>query len=188
MGMTPKPLLTTFPTPSELLSSNGSGSGVQAGGGIGKAGVGAGAVQAKMEVDNLKTMETTQRKQRLRLLSDTVGFMPTDSDTISSHDKKRNYLECLEIYIGYLEDQMKIVKLQSPAIAKIMKVDIGMNNRSLRTLLVFMQKKLRELHQEVLKEEEKFLNLTKEVIALEQDNIRNGRDRSIACTKLLPTE
>lgn len=27
---------------------------------------------------------------------------------------------------------MKIVKLQSPAIAKIMKVDIGMNNRSLR--------------------------------------------------------
>lgn len=58
-----------------------------------------------------------------------------DSDTISSHDKKRNYLECLEIYIGYLEDQMKIVKLQSPAIAKIMKVDIGMNNRSLRVSL-----------------------------------------------------
>lgn len=87
MGMTPRPLLTTFPTPSELLSSNGSGSGsgAQAGGsnGIGKAGVGAGAVQAKMEVDNLKTMETTQRKQRLRLLSDTVGFMPTDSYVLS---------------------------------------------------------------------------------------------------------
>lgn len=77
MGMTPRPLLTTFPTPSELLSSNGSGSGsgAQAGGSNGKVGVG----QAKMEVDNLKTMETTQRKQRLRLLSDTVGFMPTDS-------------------------------------------------------------------------------------------------------------
>lgn len=73
-----------------------------------------------------------------------------------------------------------------------------------------MEKKLRELHQEVLKEEDKvrlifesnsvwssshlsctdrqFLSLTKEVIALEQDNVRNGRDRSIACTKLLSTE
>lgn len=64
-----------------------------------------------------------------------IFLLGIDSDTISSHDKKRNYLECLEIYIGYLEDQMKIVKLQSPAIAKIMKVDIGMNNRSLRVSL-----------------------------------------------------
>lgn len=84
MGMTQRPLLATFPTPSELLSSNGSGvqgrGGGSGSGSNGQAGAGTGAVQAKVDsVDSLKTMETTQRKQRLRLLSDAVGFMPTDS-------------------------------------------------------------------------------------------------------------
>lgn len=53
-------------------------------------------------------------------------------DTISSHDKKRNYLECLENYVKYLEAQMKLVGLQSYPMSNVVNYGSGMNNRSLR--------------------------------------------------------
>ena len=32
--------------------------------------------------------------------------MPTDPDSLSSHDKKRLYLDCLEQYVDYLHTDM----------------------------------------------------------------------------------
>lgn len=37
----------------------------------------------------------TQRQTRMRLLSESVGFSPTDPDTLTCHEKKRHYIECL---------------------------------------------------------------------------------------------
>ncbi|KAI0704943.1 hypothetical protein BC835DRAFT_1468577 [Cytidiella melzeri] len=49
------------------------------------------------------------RKSYFRAVADYVGFKPTDPDTITSHDKKRQYLETLEQYIIWLHDQIKLV-------------------------------------------------------------------------------
>ncbi|KAF4605255.1 hypothetical protein EYR40_004038 [Pleurotus pulmonarius] len=48
---------------------------------------------------------TGARKQRNRLAS--LGFQPTDPESISSHDRKRYYLECIESYSLYLQDRVR---------------------------------------------------------------------------------
>ncbi|KAH9944083.1 uncharacterized protein BXZ73DRAFT_96587 [Epithele typhae] len=49
-----------------------------------------------------KAENLNQRKAYFRDISTKVGFTITDPDTITSHDKKRCYLECMEEYIQFL--------------------------------------------------------------------------------------
>ncbi|KAG6845788.1 hypothetical protein H0H87_003842 [Tephrocybe sp. NHM501043] len=82
-----------------------------------------------------------------------------ERDSISSHEKKRHYLECLEYYVIYLHQQLSLVgrvpvRLQRPTTSAR-----GMSSQSIRTLLVHMESLNRRLNQEMLAEEQRFIHL-----------------------------
>lgn len=88
-------------------------------------------------------------------------------DTIKSHDKKRSYLECIEQYVQWLHEQIRLVG-HEPAPFERVPTYRGLNSRSMRvstrpqllrhappvsdpppltqTLLVHMQDDIRKLH------------------------------------------
>lgn len=53
------------------------------------------------------------------------------SDTISSHDKKRYYLECLEQYITFLHEQLRLVGHEPVALERVSTYR-GLTSRSIR--------------------------------------------------------
>ncbi|KAG6326384.1 hypothetical protein ID866_12705 [Astraeus odoratus] len=106
----------------------------------------------------------TQRKARQRAVAEEIGFTPTDPDTISSHEKKRHYLECLEHYVLYLHEQLRLVEIPPLALERVSTYR-GLSSRSIRTLLVHMQAVNKSLHQNILTEEQAFLDLSTEVVA-----------------------
>ncbi|KAI0274647.1 hypothetical protein BC834DRAFT_2977 [Gloeopeniophorella convolvens] len=135
----------TFPTPSELLSR---AAGKQ------KRSVTASAKYGRKPEKKVET----QRKALQRVLEENVSFLPTDPDTISSHDKKRYYLECLEHYITYLHEQLRLVGHEPVALERVSTYR-GLNSRSIRTVLVHAQDVVRKTHDETMREEETFLRL-----------------------------
>lgn len=52
-------------------------------------------------------------------------------DTITSHDKKRHYLECLEQYILWLHEQIKLKGLVAQNMQRIESYN-GLDSRSIR--------------------------------------------------------
>lgn len=127
------PVQITFPTPSELL--------VELSG-------------RNPNVDQLRVEKKSEtRKARRRAVAKSVGFVPTDpfvevsfcalhpayltctsSDTISSHDKKRHYLECLEHYVMYLHEQLHLVGAEPVHLERVSDYR-GLNSRSIRVRL-----------------------------------------------------
>ena len=125
----------TFPTPSELLNKATSRHKTI-------------NTPAKPGRKPEKKVET-QRKALQRVLEESIGFSPTDpyvyadrypstivsqifrSDTISSHDKKRYYLECLEQYITYLHDQLRLVGHEPEPLERVSTYR-GLTSRSIR--------------------------------------------------------
>ncbi|KAF9229350.1 hypothetical protein BS17DRAFT_743325 [Gyrodon lividus] len=125
----------------------------------------------------------SQRKARQRAVAEEIGFTPTDpcvpqfsislvsvsrpggyhSDTISSHEKKRHYLECLEQYVLYLHEQLRLVQTQPLTLERVSTYR-GLSSRSIRTLLVHMQNTNRTLHESTLVEEQVFLDLSTQVM------------------------
>ncbi|KAG1803892.1 uncharacterized protein HD556DRAFT_1227116 [Suillus plorans] len=73
------------------------------------------------------------------------------SDTISSHEKRRQYLECLEHYVLYLHEQLRLVNNTPPLDLKRVSTYLGLSSRSIRTLLVHMQNTNHCLHENMLK-------------------------------------
>ncbi|KAI6007355.1 hypothetical protein EDD15DRAFT_49700 [Pisolithus albus] len=124
----------------------------------------------------------TQRKARQRAVAEEIGFVPTDPyvstipsplpwvidiysrDTISSHEKKRLHLECLEHYVLYLHEQLRLVHTPPLALERLSSYR-GLSSRSMRTLLVHMQNVNKNLHQSILAEEQVFLDLSAQVMA-----------------------
>ncbi|KAG1755215.1 uncharacterized protein EDB91DRAFT_280448 [Suillus paluster] len=105
----------------------------------------------------------SQRKARQRAVAEEIGFIPTDPDTISSHEKKRHYLECLEHYVLYLHEQLRLVDTAPLSLERVSTYR-GLSSRSIRTLLVHMQNTNRRLHENTLDEEQVFLDLSTEVM------------------------
>jgi hypothetical protein len=84
-----------------------------------------------------------------RALAERVGFLPTDPcvllspvrrrrrqltshrETLSSHDKKRAYVECMEQYIEFLHQQLRLVGHEPVAMEKVESYS-GLNTRSIR--------------------------------------------------------
>ncbi|KAI0004324.1 hypothetical protein BJV74DRAFT_763438 [Russula compacta] len=133
----------TFPTPSELLNK-------------------AASKQKSISASTKPGRKTekkveTQRKALQRVLQESIGFSPTDPDTISSHDKKRYYLECLEQYITYLHEQLRLVGHEPVALERVSTYR-GLTSRSIRTMLVNTQNVLRKTHEETTAEEENVLS------------------------------
>jgi hypothetical protein len=53
------------------------------------------------------------------------------SDTITSHEKKRYYFECLEQYVMYLHDQFSLLGVDPMPMRRVESYR-GLNNRSIR--------------------------------------------------------
>ncbi|KIP12441.1 hypothetical protein PHLGIDRAFT_258666 [Phlebiopsis gigantea 11061_1 CR5-6] len=95
------------------------------------------------------------RKSYFRSVASQVGFESTDPDTITSHDKKRHYLECLEQYIVYLHKLLGYSNVEPEPMLRVEQY-AGLSSQAIRTLLIHMQSSTRELHSQVKEEEEKY--------------------------------
>ncbi|TFK80283.1 hypothetical protein K466DRAFT_504163 [Polyporus arcularius HHB13444] len=157
-----------FPTPSELLadlntrerdtSSDGDSAAKTSAKGDTSPALG------KRKRDSVEKPENlNQRKAYFRAVSDNVGFSITDPDTITSHDKKRSYLECLEEYVQWLHEQIHLVG-QKPLPLERISTYRGLKNRSLRTILVHKQNALHKLNAQKKQAEEKFMELQNAVL------------------------
>ncbi|KAI0673491.1 hypothetical protein C8Q78DRAFT_628862 [Trametes maxima] len=125
-----------FPTPSELLSdlnsrersARGDESSAKHESGKSSASRSA-AGRTKPEPEEPENLN--QRKTYFRSISDNVGFGVTDPDTITSHDKKRCYLECLEEYVQWMHEQIRLVG-QEPLPLERVSSYRGLKSRSIR--------------------------------------------------------
>ncbi|KAF5377494.1 hypothetical protein D9615_005345 [Tricholomella constricta] len=163
----PQPSQATFPTPSEMLCELAGRTTLP---------------PSVMDPGSLESKTETVRKARRRAMAENIGFMPTDpcaanpaptpipepplivspSDSISSHEKKRHYLECLEYYVLYLHQQLDLVGTQPATLQR--SLGRGMSSRSIRTLLVHMENVNRRLNQQIMAEEQRFVHL-REVVS-----------------------
>ena len=128
-------LQSTFPTPSELLAELAEN----------------GLPPSTTDEFGSDGRSESARKARRRAMAKSVGFIPTDpsvpypstimphlalfsySDTISSHEKKRHYLECLEQYVMYLHQQLELVGSQPIPLERVSNYR-GLSSRSIRVL------------------------------------------------------
>ncbi|KAL6310018.1 hypothetical protein BKA93DRAFT_745790 [Sparassis latifolia] len=186
----------TFPTPSELLTDlaacgrNGTGLSdlrpPAPASSSEPASVDEAAPATKKTKSGGKHAET-QRKVYFRAVAESVGFQPTDPDTITSHDKKRSYLECLEQYVQWLHGQIRLVGHEPVAFERVPKYR-GLNSRSIRTLLVHMQDEARKLHQQTLEDERTFTLLQQQVTAHQSpDTLHAFRRHSVPSEAFLPS-
>ncbi|KAF8640992.1 hypothetical protein AX17_000637 [Amanita inopinata Kibby_2008] len=150
----------TFPTPSELLAE-------LAGSAPGNA----------VHCDSNRNPNELARRSRRRLANRAMGLMSGESpatntpcasnpyqlsrsarESISSHEKKRHYLECLEHYVMYLHQQLNLVGAEPVPLERVQSYR-GLSNRSIRTLLVHMENTTRKLNMRTLTEEQRFVDL-----------------------------
>ena len=121
----------TFPTPSELLIEMGGNKSVDS---------------ARCSNKNLNDLPRRPRRRpankSISFISgdpSVIFFLPNDhpstarshSETISSHEKKRHYLECLEHYVMYLHQQLKLVGAEPVPLERVQQYR-GLSNRSMR--------------------------------------------------------
>ncbi|KAI0722465.1 hypothetical protein C8Q76DRAFT_793517 [Earliella scabrosa] len=87
------------------------------------------------------------RKRYFNSTAVNVGFPVTDPDEITCHGKKRAFLEGLEEYVEWLEEQMRAAGLQPAIMEKdpVYRVP-ELRTRSTRIVLIQKQRVLRELH------------------------------------------
>ncbi|KIK71067.1 hypothetical protein GYMLUDRAFT_235443 [Collybiopsis luxurians FD-317 M1] len=81
-----------------------------------------------------------------------------DSSSITSHEKKRQYLLCLEQYVVYLHEQFKLIGA-SPIPIERYSTYRGMSSRNIRTLLAYMENSTAKLRAKTRAEEQRFLEL-----------------------------
>ncbi|KAI0734550.1 hypothetical protein C8Q72DRAFT_399109 [Fomitopsis betulina] len=126
-----------------------------------------------------KAQTETQRKAYFRRVAEAVGFPPTDPDTITSHDKKRSYLECLEQYVQWLHEQIRLVGREPLPLERVQQYR-GPSSRSIRTLLVHMQDEVRELHQQTLEDERAYMDLQAQMQMQRASTAQQVRRHSVA--------
>ncbi|KAH9847362.1 hypothetical protein C2E23DRAFT_741926 [Lenzites betulinus] len=174
-----------FPTPSELLMDpnprdrQARDSGDAAGKGTAKSQASSAAL-ASSKPDGDDAENLNQRKAYFRSVSDNVGFTITDPDTITSHDKKRCYLECLEEYVQWLHERLRLAGQEPPPLERISTYR-GLKSRSIRTMLVHKQEDARRLNHHKRSEEQKFMTLQNTVLMQQvADEAVQARRHSVA--------
>ncbi|TRM66156.1 hypothetical protein BD626DRAFT_566782 [Schizophyllum amplum] len=105
--------------------------------------------------------QTAERKAQRKARRDVtqalnVGFVPTNPESLSSHEKKRYYLESLEQYVMYLHEQLKLVASEPVPLERVSTYR-GLSSRSIRTLLVHMRNGVGKLALRTEHEEQKFI-------------------------------
>ncbi|KAH8120427.1 hypothetical protein DFH11DRAFT_61294 [Phellopilus nigrolimitatus] len=139
------PPQNTFPTPSELLVE-----------------------LSARDRDTQKTQKRVKhRKSHQDQVAKDLGYTPTDPDTISSHDKKRYYLDCLEHYVLYLHDQLRLVGVEPVPVERVSS-GRGLTSRSIRTMIVHLQNSVSKLHSQKKEAEVKY-NVLREQLGADSD-------------------
>lgn len=105
----PPPPENSFPTPTELLQD-----------------IAAHDQHASRQKKRVKRRRATQEA-----VARGLGYMPTDPDSLSSHDKKRLYLDCLEQYVDWLHGDMGVSGFQPVPIERVSS-GRGLTSRSIR--------------------------------------------------------
>ncbi|KAJ4486223.1 hypothetical protein J3R30DRAFT_1471767 [Lentinula aciculospora] len=143
------PVQATFPTPCELLSELGVGND--------SSGASPGSISDSSVVETSgpsSNISTPSRKRDLKIPT----LRPPEPEAITSHEKKRQYLECLEQYVMYLHEQLRLVGAQPVPIERFSSYR-GLNSRSIRTMLVHMENSTAKLNAKTRTEEQRFLAL-----------------------------
>ncbi|KAJ6610063.1 hypothetical protein B0H10DRAFT_2225348 [Mycena sp. CBHHK59/15] len=94
------------------------------------------------------------------------GFVPSDPDELSAHEKKRHYLVCLESYVKYLHDLFESIQVQPLPLERVSSYR-GLTSRSMRTILVQLGKSADIIHERTIQEEDKFCDLRDTLCELE---------------------
>ncbi|KAF9270279.1 hypothetical protein L218DRAFT_952443 [Marasmius fiardii PR-910] len=133
------PMVPTFPTPSELLCDVKSSKGT-----------------TSPESDFSERDSSPPTLQPLQSIDLPTG--QPSRDGISSHEKKRQLLECLEQYVIYLHEQVTLLGAEPVSLDRVDSYR-GLGSRSIRTLLLHMENTNEELNHKVIAEEQRFLKL-----------------------------
>ncbi|KAF5390282.1 hypothetical protein D9757_002871 [Collybiopsis confluens] len=104
---------------------------------------------------------------------------PSDSEAITSHERKRQYLECIEQYIAYLHEQLKLVGAVPLPIERVSNYR-GMNSRNVRTLLAYMENSNAKLKAKARAEEQRFLTL-RDAYLRQEDGARSDLNEVQEC-------
>ncbi|KAI0722575.1 hypothetical protein C8Q76DRAFT_793613 [Earliella scabrosa] len=89
----------------------------------------------------------TVRKKQFQFNSTAVGFATTDPDEINTHVKKRTFLEGLEEYVEWLEDQIRLAGHVPVTMYRVPTYPVReFRTQSIRAILIQKQRCLRELH------------------------------------------
>ncbi|KAI0094733.1 hypothetical protein BDY19DRAFT_914277 [Irpex rosettiformis] len=88
------------------------------------------------------------RKVFFRTVQKFVGFKPTDPDTITSHEKKRHYLETLEEYVIWLHDYCDSIRHTPTPLERVDRYR-ELSSRSIRAMLVHYQDDAKCLYEEL---------------------------------------
>ncbi|KAJ7038129.1 hypothetical protein C8F04DRAFT_369419 [Mycena alexandri] len=87
------------------------------------------------------------------------GFIPSDPEDLSPHDKKRLYVACLENYVQYLHQLFDSINVLPVPLERVSSYR-GLTTRSLRTILLSLRKSADLIHTLTLKEERRYQELT----------------------------
>ncbi|KAJ7181729.1 hypothetical protein C8R43DRAFT_278621 [Mycena crocata] len=86
------------------------------------------------------------------------GFIPSDPDELSAHQKNRLYVECLEHYVQYLHQLFASIYVQPLPLERRV-ANRGLTSRSMRTILLHLGKSADLIHLRTLQEEKKSRDL-----------------------------
>ncbi|KAJ7254043.1 hypothetical protein B0H12DRAFT_1115685 [Mycena haematopus] len=87
------------------------------------------------------------------------GSTPSDSDDLSTHEKKRLYVECLEQYTEYLHHLFAYLPVQPVPLERVSSYR-GLTTRSMRTILIHLIKCDSTIRHRTTQEREKMIDLS----------------------------
>ncbi|KAJ7110147.1 hypothetical protein C8R44DRAFT_274257 [Mycena epipterygia] len=82
------------------------------------------------------------------------GFVPSDPDDLSSHEKRRLYVACLEQHVQYLHQLFAYLNVQPLPLERVSSYR-GLTSRSMRTILLCLGKSADVIHGLTIEEENK---------------------------------
>lgn len=102
------------------------------------------------------------------------GFVPSDPDDLSSHEKKRLYVESLERYIQYLHQLFAFLNIAPAPLQRVSNYR-ALTSRSMRTILLVLRRSAEAIHALTVEEASKSIHLREAL--LQAQAINSDRDQ-----------
>ncbi|KAJ7103463.1 hypothetical protein B0H15DRAFT_214797 [Mycena belliarum] len=116
----------------------------------------------------------TSRAARAYPLPGPNGFVPSDPDDLSSHEKKRLYVESLERYIQYLHQLFAFLNIAPAPLQRVSNYR-ALTSRSMRTILLVLRRSAEAIHALTVEEASKSIHLREAL--LQAQAINSDRDQ-----------